>query len=71
VACNFIHERWGARHRELIVQIALSIAFRSRGANWMLLRTSAIRSLSDSIVSDGSEAIRCEGSPDFAMLMID
>jgi hypothetical protein len=37
----------------------------------MFLRTAAIRSLSDSIVTDGSEAIQCEGSPDFSMSMID
>src|ERR1700730_13760633 len=41
---------------------------------WMLLRTSPIRRLSDSIliiVTDGSEMIRCEGRRDFSMAMID
>ena len=38
---------------------------------WMLLRTSPIRRLSDSIVTDGSEMIRCEGRRDFSMSMID
>ena len=38
---------------------------------WMLLRTSPIRRLSDSIVTDGSEMIRCEGRQDFSMSMID
>ena len=42
-----------------------------RGALWMLLRTSPIRRLSDSIVTDGSELIRCEGRQDFSMSMID
>jgi hypothetical protein len=37
----------------------------------MLLRTSPIRCLSDSIVTDGSEMIRCEGRRDFSMSMID
>jgi predicted metal-dependent HD superfamily phosphohydrolase len=40
-------------------------------AKWMLLRTSPIRCLSDSIVTDGSEMIRCEGRRDFSMSMID
>ena len=39
-------------------------------SSWMLLRTSPI-GLSDSIVTDGSEMIRCEGRQDFSMLMID
>ena len=39
--------------------------------SWMLLRTSPIRRLSDSIVTDGSEMIRCEGRQDFSMSMID
>ena len=39
--------------------------------SWMLLRTSPIRRLSDSIVTDGSEMIRCEGRRDFSMSMID
>jgi hypothetical protein len=38
---------------------------------WMLLRTSPIRCFSDSIVTDGSEMIRCEGRQDFSMSMID
>lgn len=40
-------------------------------STWMLLRTSPIRRLSDSIVTDGSEMIRCEGRQDFSMSMID
>jgi hypothetical protein len=40
-------------------------------SSWMLLRTSPIRRLSDSIVTDGSEMIRCEGRRDFSMSMID
>jgi hypothetical protein len=36
-----------------------------------LLRTSPIRCLSDSIVTDGSEMIRCEGRRDFSMSMVD
>jgi hypothetical protein len=39
--------------------------------SWMLLRTSPIRRLSDSIVTDGSEMIRGEGRRDFSMSMID
>jgi IS5 family transposase len=39
--------------------------------SWMLLRTSPIRCFSDSIVTDGSEMIRCEGRQDFSMSMID
>jgi hypothetical protein len=35
----------------------------------MLLRTSPIRHLSDSIVTDGSEMIRCEGRRDFSGIM--
>src|SRR4029077_12599033 len=42
-----------------------------RMIRWMLLRTSPIRRLSDSIVTDGSEMIRCEGRGDFSMSMID
>jgi hypothetical protein len=42
-----------------------------RYRSWMLLRTSPIRCLSDSIVTDGSEMIRCEGRQDFSMSMID
>jgi hypothetical protein len=38
--------------------------------NWMLLRTSPIRRISVSIVTDGSEMIRCEGRRDFSMSMI-
>jgi hypothetical protein len=44
---------------------------RSNLRMWMLLRTSPIRRLSDSIVTDGSELIRCEGRQDFSMSMID
>jgi len=38
---------------------------------WTLLRTSPIRGLSDCIVMDGLEMIRCEGSRDFSISMID
>jgi hypothetical protein len=45
--------------------------FALKEVSWMLLRTSPIRRLSDSIVTDGSEMIRCEGRRDFSMSMID
>jgi hypothetical protein len=50
----------------------LDLAFRQNfDETWMLLRTSPIRRLSDSLVTDGSEMIRCEGRRDFSMAMID
>ena len=51
--------------------LCVAACLRMGGDTWMLLRTSPIRRLSDSIVTDGSELIRCEGRQDFSMSMID
>ena len=53
------------------IVLAVVLVICRRWRRWMLLRTSPIRCFSDSIVTDGSEMIRCEGRQDFSMSMID
>jgi hypothetical protein len=63
-----------AREARATSQRVVRCLLRSHGLpwkSWMLLRTSPIRCLSDSVVTDGSEMIRCEGRRDFSMSMID